>query len=147
MTSSGIRLNAVCKGRCKCAVLQTASTVYRQLIFSGNSDVLFTLYIHTYIYIYVFIYLLIQVNQFRHKCAGCRATGVRCTARTRDILATGWTVSGSNPDGGKHSAPTQTGPGAQAASSIVGIGSFSEIKWPGVASPPRPYLELTLKKE
>jgi len=43
-------------------------------------------------------------------------------------LATGWTVQGSNPSGGRFSAPVQTGPGAHPASCAIGTGSFPGVK-------------------
>jgi hypothetical protein len=47
-------------------------------------------------------------------------------------LATGWTVRGSNPDGGMiFSAPVQTGPEAHPAFYTMGTGSFPGLKRPG----------------
>jgi len=46
--------------------------------------------------------------------------------------ATGWTVRGSNPGGGKiFYAPFQTGGGSNQASCTMGTESLPEVKWPG----------------
>ena len=49
------------------------------------------------------------------------------------LLATGWTVRGSNPSGGgaRFSTPVQTGPGNHPASYTMGTVSFPEVKLPG----------------
>jgi len=52
-------------------------------------------------------------------------------AQSVQQLATGWTVRGSNPGGGRFSAPVQTGPGAHPASYIMGTGFFPGVKRPG----------------
>jgi len=65
------------------------------------------------------------------------------------LLATGWTVHGSNPGGGtSFSAPLQTGPGAHRASYKIGTRSFPEVKRPGFdVVTTHPYLAPRLKKE
>ena len=48
------------------------------------------------------------------------------------LLATGWTVRGSNPGGvARFSALVQTAPGAHPASYTMGTGPFSGAKRPG----------------
>jgi hypothetical protein len=47
------------------------------------------------------------------------------------IVATGYTVRGSNPGGGEFSAPFHTCPGAHSASYTMGPGSFPGVKWSG----------------
>ena len=46
------------------------------------------------------------------------------------LLATCWTVRGSNAVGERFSAPVQTGPGAHPASYAMGTGSFPTVKRP-----------------
>jgi hypothetical protein len=57
-------------------------------------------------------------------------------------LATGWTVRGSNPGGGRDfQEPVQTGPGAHPASCKMGIGSFPGVEsGRGVTLTPHPLL-------
>ena len=62
-------------------------------------------------------------------------------------LATGCTVRGSNPGGGKFSAPLQTGPGPLTASCTMGTGSFPGAKGQGVALTIHPHPAPRLKKE
>jgi hypothetical protein len=46
-------------------------------------------------------------------------------------LAMGWAVRGSNPGGGRYSAPVLTDPGAHLGSYTMDTGSFPMVKWPG----------------
>jgi hypothetical protein len=64
-------------------------------------------------------------------------------------LATGWTVRGSNPGGGRFSAPVQTGHGAHPASYTTGTGSFSGVKRPGRGAehPPPPNAQVKERVE
>jgi hypothetical protein len=56
-------------------------------------------------------------------------------------LATGLMVRGSNPGGGRFSAPVQTGPGAHLASCTRGTGSFPGVEsGRGVTLTPQPLL-------
>ena len=52
-------------------------------------------------------------------------------AQSVQLLATGWTVRGSNPGGVRFSAPVQTGPGTHSASCTMGTGSFPGVERPG----------------
>jgi hypothetical protein len=66
-------------------------------------------------------------------------------AKSVQRLATGWTVRGSNPDGGgvRISAPVQTGPGKHLASCTMFTGFFPRVNsgW-GVKLSPHPLLVL-----
>jgi hypothetical protein len=62
-------------------------------------------------------------------------------------LATGWTIRGSNPMGGRFSATVQTGPGDHPSSYAMGTGCFTGVKWPGRGVDHPTQLTPRLKKE
>jgi hypothetical protein len=63
------------------------------------------------------------------------------------LLATGWTVRGSNPGGGaRFCAPVQIYPRAHPASCTMGTGFFLGAKRPGRGHDHPPHLALRLKK-
>jgi hypothetical protein len=65
------------------------------------------------------------------------------------ILATDWTVRGSNPGGARFYAPVQNGPKAHPASYTMGSGSFPGVKRPGriVDHPPPSSAEVKERAE
>jgi len=76
-----------------------------------------------------------------------------CTLVTAGIVQSvlrpvwGSTVWGSNPGGGKFSAPVQTGPGGHPGSYTMDIGTFPGVKRPGRGVDHPPHLPPRLKKQ